>query len=235
MRRLLGTLAALLLAWPASGALVVFEDGRHLRVAGFEVVEERVTLKLPGGGELTIPLERVDRIIDDELDPRDYAPPPPPRADLPAEKGPSVRAAAEAWSSGRLPFGPLIRRAGTAHRVDPALVAAVIAAESAFQPRAISRKGARGLMQLMPATARRLGVARVHDPEENVLGGTAYLSELADRFGEDRPDLVLAAYNAGERAVEEHGGVPPYRETQAYVAKVLRIWGELRGAPAGAS
>ncbi len=79
-------------------------------------------------------------------------------------------------------------------------------------------------MQLMPATARRLGVRKPFDPKENIRGGTAYLAELAARYGDTRPDLVLAAYNAGERAVEEHKGVPPYRETREYVRRVLAFW-----------
>lgn len=234
MRRALLAATALLLAAPAPAALVVFEDGRHLRVAAFAVEEERLTLTLPGGGELTIPIERVDRIVDDEFDPDDFRsrPPAAPRAVEAPREGPSVRSVASSFTAGVRPFGPVILAAAGKHRIDPAFVAAVIEAESAFQPRAVSRKGARGLMQLMPSTARRLGVVRVFDPEENVRGGTAYLSELAERFGEDRPELVLAAYNAGERAVEEHGGVPPYRETQAYVKKVLRVWAGLRGVAA---
>ena len=95
-----------------------------------------------------------------------------------------------------------------------------IRAESNYEPRAVSRKGARGLMQLMPATAKRLSVARPFDPASNVKGGVRYLRELVDRYG-NRPDLVLAAYNAGEGAVAAYGGVPPYRETLTYVSRVL--------------
>jgi soluble lytic murein transglycosylase-like protein len=80
-------------------------------------------------------------------------------------------------------------------------------------------------MQLMPATARRLGVKSPFDPRDNIRGGAAYLAELAVRFGETNADLILAAYNAGENAVEEFGGVPPYRETRDYVKRVLALWG----------
>lgn len=90
-------------------------------------------------------------------------------------------------------------------------------------PEARSRVGATGLMQLMPATAKRLSVRKPFDPESNVRGGVRYLRELVDRFGH-RPDLVLAAYNAGEGAVETYGGVPPYRETVAYVERIMRWW-----------
>ncbi len=102
-------------------------------------------------------------------------------------------------------------------------MSALIRAESNYEPRAVSRKGARGLMQLMPATAKRLSVRRPFDPASNVDGGVRYLRELVDRFG-NQPELVLAAYNAGEQAVETYGGVPPYRETVAYVSRILGWW-----------
>ena len=130
----------------------------------------------------------------------------------------------------RSPYSAEILEAAKSYRIDPALIAAVIRAESNFVPSAVSRKGARGLMQLMPATARRLGVARHFDPKENILGGTAYLAELAERYGDTAVELILAAYNAGERAVEEYGGVPPYRETLAYVRRVTDFWASARAA-----
>jgi soluble lytic murein transglycosylase-like protein len=102
-------------------------------------------------------------------------------------------------------------------------VSALIRVESNYEPRALSRKGARGLMQLMPATARRLSVRKPFDPASNVRGGVLYLRELVDRFGH-HPELVLAAYNAGEGAVESYGGVPPYRETIVYVSRILKSW-----------
>ena len=119
------------------------------------------------------------------------------------------------------PYDAIIEREAKAFDIDASLVSALIRAESNYEPRAVSRKGARGLMQLMPATARRLSVRKPFDPASNVRGGVRYLRELVDRFG-PRPDLVLAAYNAGEGAVETYGGVPPYRETVAYVNRILR-------------
>lgn len=113
-----------------------------------------------------------------------------------------------------------ISRAARAHRVSEALIVAVIAVESAGQPRATSPKGAQGLMQLIPATARRFGVANSYDPAANIEGGAAYLDFLLDRFGGDVV-LALAGYNAGEGAVDKHRGVPPFRETRDYVVKVL--------------
>jgi len=230
MRRLsLLVLWALLVfaALPARGALVVFGDGRLLRVASFRLLDaDDITLSLPGGGELTIPLDLVDRIVDEE-----YERPPEEGASkekrhagaLDGTLGRSVRAF-EQGSPVVSPYSREISEAATKYKIDPALIAAVIRAESNFDPSAISRKGARGLMQLMPATARRLGVARHFDPKENILGGTAYLAELADRYGETAIELILAAYNAGERAVAEFGGVPPYRETRDYVRRVTAAW-----------
>ena len=104
--------------------------------------------------------------------------------------------------------------------LDPALVLEVVRAESNFNPRARSHKGALGLMQLIPATARRFGVKDPLDPEQNLRGGMAYLRWLLKRFDGDL-SLTLAGYNAGEAAVERHGGVPPYNETRAYVGKIL--------------
>ncbi|GIW39695.1 MAG: lytic transglycosylase [Candidatus Binatia bacterium] len=117
---------------------------------------------------------------------------------------------------------PIIRAAARRHNVDPALVKAVIRAESDFFPFAKSPKGALGLMQLMPETARDLRVGRIFDPVENVEGGVRHLRRLLDRYRGD-VRLALAAYNAGEKAVEAYGGVPPYRETREYVERVLRF------------
>lgn len=112
--------------------------------------------------------------------------------------------------------------ATTAATVDQALVAAVIEAESGGNPKAVSKAGAMGLMQLMPGTARAMGVADPFDPVQNVAGGTRYLAEMLDRFG-SVPE-ALAAYNAGPGAVEKHGGIPPYPETRHYVQQVLELY-----------
>jgi soluble lytic murein transglycosylase len=124
-------------------------------------------------------------------------------------------------------FDPLIRDAAAAAGVPPAIVKAVIHAESAFDTRAISRAGAMGLMQLMPATAREVGVLDPFRAEENVHGGARYLRYLHDRFGSWT--FTLAAYNAGPTAVERHRGVPPYVETQTYVRRVLTYYRRYHG------
>lgn len=129
------------------------------------------------------------------------------------------------------PFAPLIERQARAKGVDPELVHAVIRAESAYRADAISPKGAVGLMQLMPATARRFGVVDREHPESNVSAGTAYLRLLLNRF--NSVPLALAAYNAGEGAVMRHGNqIPPYAETRGYVARILRDYGDTSIAPA---
>ncbi len=117
----------------------------------------------------------------------------------------------------------IVQEAAERHRLDPALVKAVISTESGWNTRAISQKGAVGLMQLIPATAQRFGVGNPFDPAQNVEGGTTYLKTLLDRYNGDLTKS-LAAYNAGERAVDLSGGVPAYRETQQYVQKVTNAY-----------
>jgi soluble lytic murein transglycosylase len=130
------------------------------------------------------------------------------------------------FSFGRVPnyggYDGLIGLTAREHDVQPALVKAVIAAESNFDPGAVSRKGAQGLMQLMPTTAEQLGVEDPLQPTENVRGGTRYLRKMLDRYGD--LSRALAAYNAGPSAVDRYGGVPPYRETQDYVNRVLTYY-----------
>jgi hypothetical protein len=124
------------------------------------------------------------------------------------------------WSTGSKGLDSLIRNNGNKYGVDPYLIFLVMEQESHFNPRVVSPKGARGLMQLMPGTAARFGVRRPHDPGQNISGGTRYLRELLNRFN-NRVDLVLASYNAGEGAVIKFGHrVPPYRETRNYVKRI---------------
>ncbi len=120
-------------------------------------------------------------------------------------------------------FDPMIERYAVQYRVDPVLVRAVIQVESDFNPNCVSTKGARGLMQLIPETARRYGVARIVDPEQNIRGGVHYLSDLLQMFSGDLP-RALAAYNAGENAVARFGGIPPYEETSTYVKRALTVY-----------
>ena len=133
------------------------------------------------------------------------------------------------FSSGDLTIDALVREASARNGVDPRLVFLVMQAESGFRFRAVSPKGATGLMQLMPGTAMRLGVSNIFDTRENVFGGVKYLRWLLDRFGGD-VRLALAAYNAGEHAVESYGNqVPPFLETQNYVRSIVLRYSRFRG------
>lgn len=213
----------LLGARAANAELIVFEDGRVVKASTYQVRGDELEIGLPGGGSFSVELNRVERIIDDEVIPvpaklvaADAKPSAPPVAfDLSyhAQRKPLFGTA----------YDSVIDAEAKRYNVDAAFVSALIRAESNYEPRAVSRKGARGLMQLMPATARRLDVRRPFDPVSNVRGGVRYLRELLDRF-ENKPELVLAAYNAGEGAVESYGGVPPYRETVGYVKRILSWW-----------
>ncbi len=223
----LGTLLALWQAPAARAELIVFEDGRVVKASGYRLLAEELEISLPGGGSYRVDLARVDRIVDDEVvvdrvvvedDPLH----PGAAFDL------SYREARKPLFGS--PYDAIIEREAKRSNLDASLVSALIRAESNFEPRAVSRKGARGLMQLMPATARRLDVRKPFDPAANVRGGVQYLRELVDRFG-PRPELVLAAYNAGEGAVETYGGVPPYRETVAYVSRILKWWRPAEAPP----
>ncbi len=124
-------------------------------------------------------------------------------------------------------YDGLIGLTARANRLQPALVKAVIAAESNFDPDAVSKKGAQGLMQLMPRTARDLGVENPFHPVDNVRGGSLYLRRMLDRYGD--VERALAAYNAGPKAVDRYGGVPPYRETRDYVKRVLTYYRHYHG------
>jgi soluble lytic murein transglycosylase-like protein len=128
----------------------------------------------------------------------------------------------------RKKYAPTITRVAKVHRLPPALLHAVITAESAYDPEAVSRAGAVGLMQLMPATAKRYGVSNRRDPNANVAGGTHYLRDLLNLF-DNNVVLALAAYNAGENAVINYGRrIPPYKETQTYVRRVLKYYNDYK-------
>jgi soluble lytic murein transglycosylase-like protein len=131
------------------------------------------------------------------------------------------------WLARSAKYDQAITGAAQANTIQAALVRAVIVVESGFNPRAVSKKGAIGLMQLQPATARRYGVKNIYDPEQNIRAGAHYLSDLLIRF-DSNLELALAAYNAGEEAVERYGRhVPPFRETMSYVPSVMRVYQRL--------
>jgi soluble lytic murein transglycosylase-like protein len=205
-------------AFPGAADLAVLSNGHVLKVDEFRVTGEMVRMVLSSGGALVVPLAVVERVIDDEIVPVTEQVVP-----VPTDLSLTFSDSAEAPET---PYGELILEASRRHGVSSDLVAAMVRAESAFDPRAVSHKGARGLLQLMPATAMRFGVSpeSLFDPRQNLEAGVSYVKWLADRFP-DTPSLVLAAYNAGEGSVAKYGGVPPYRETREYIRRVYSSLG----------
>lgn len=194
--------------------MVVFVDGRMLRVAGASLTDRaRVRLELPGGGSLDVPVARVDHVIEIQ----------PVPVDVPAVAKPSCPSSyADQPLPEATPFRSDIVAAAKRYDLHPWLVAAVVEVESGFDRWAVSRVGARGLMQLMPAVWMDGGIVDPHDPRANLRVGCAHLRALIDRFKDLR--LALAAYNAGATVVERFGGVPPFRETRDYVERVLALF-----------
>jgi hypothetical protein len=148
-----------------------------------------------------------------------------------ANAGPRIAAALKLGKKAE-PFHPIIIEAASRHEVDPALVKAIIMAESGYNPRAISGQGAEGLMQLMPTTAQALGVEDAFNPEHNINAGVKYFKQLLEEFDEDI-ELALAAYNAGISKVRQHRGVPPIETTQKYIKKVFRYYRYYKNDVAG--
>lgn len=198
----------------ARGAeLVTLKNGFALNCIRREVVGDKVRLFFAGKSMDTASANYMDVAAD---------------AVVRVETVPDVPKADDVWTREPGEAAPtqeemheMLAHAGAAHHIDEDLLASVVRAESGGQVRAVSRTGAQGLMQLMPGTARTLGVADSFRPEQNIAGGTAYLDALLTRY-HDNAALALAAYNAGPGAVDRYHGVPPYRETRAYVARVIR-------------
>ena len=203
---------ALAIATPASAELIFFSERRSMSVASHRFEGDRIIVSLRGGGEMSFDRALIARIAPDEVP---YVDP-----DTVDTKEAAVPVAASRGLASTTAYDPIIESAATRHDVDARIVKAVIQVESAFQPRARSPKGAMGLMQLMPKTARQYEARNPYDPASNIDAGTQYLKRLLREF--ELP-LALAAYNAGEAAVRRFGGIPPYAETQAYVAKILGL------------
>ena len=220
---MLGLTAGLALAAPARADLVVLTSGRVMSASSVVLTEDTATIRLRSGGEVTCDRSLVVRVDPDEtpwIDPAGAA-----AADETgdAETGEATPAAVRTVEIPAA-YRAIITQLAEAHGVDARLIHAVISVESAYQPRARSRKGARGLMQVMPATGRQYGVNKtgLYKASSNLDAGVRHLKALLDRFAVPE---ALAAYNAGEAAVRRFGGVPPFRETQAYVARVLALAG----------
>jgi soluble lytic murein transglycosylase-like protein len=203
----LGTLIAS--AAPAHAELAYFQSGRTLSIKEHHIEGDSLVLTLRNGGQIICDASVIARFAPDEVP---YPEPEPePKPVMAAEPLPVV------------PYGELIDKVATEQGVPVKLVRAVIQVESAYQQRARSPKGAMGLMQLMPTTARQYGVSNPYDPIANVEAGIKHLKSLLERLP---LALALAAYNAGEAAVARFHGIPPYPETQAYVGRILKLIGQ---------
>ena len=201
----------------ASAEIVTLTSGRTLSVKGHKIDGDSVILTLRSGGEVTCDKSLVEKIAPDEVPHPEPAP-----AVVDNQDDPPVPALERGALLRDSVYGELIAAAAQTHGVDPILVQALIQVESNYKPRAKSTKGAMGLMQLMPATAREYKVRNAYDPKSNIDAGVRKLKSLIDKWG---LDLALAAYNAGEGAVARFNGIPPYRETQNYVSRILSIAG----------
>lgn len=191
---------------------VTLKNGFEMDCSRREVVGDRVRLYLVDAGVANA--ANYLEVASDSVARVEMIPDPPVSAAVPETKAaPVVLSAAE--------MHEMLAHAGTEHNIDADLLASVVRAESGGQVRAVSHAGAQGLMQLMPGTADELGVKDAFQPDENIAGGTAYLDALLTRY-HDNVALALAAYNAGPAAVDKYHGVPPYRETRMYVARVIR-------------
>ena len=203
--------------------LAVLRNGNSIRHERRQIVGvvTRLYLSNASSGYIEIPTDQIERFE------TDTAPAPlPATAPAPVSTPPATQALAPAPLQTQTAMTPqalnqAISGAGERHQLDPDFINSVIRAESGFNNRAVSKKGAQGLMQLMPKTASELGVANPFDPNANVEGGTKYLRGLLEKYNFDVVK-ALAAYNAGSRRVDQYRGMPPYYETQAYVDRIIR-------------
>jgi hypothetical protein len=204
---------------PAAAEIVFLTSGRTLSVKSHTIEGESIVLTLRTGGQVTCDKNLIEKIEADEVP---YIDPdaPKPALILPPEDSQPDRP-----TLAGTPYAEIIAAAAQAQGVDPILVKALIQVESGYRPKARSPRGAVGLMQIMPATAREYNVANPFDPKANIEAGVKHLKALLDRFGRERTELALAAYNAGPGAVEKFNGVPPYRETRDYVSRILALAG----------
>jgi soluble lytic murein transglycosylase-like protein len=211
MRWVLGVSTVLLVvsaAAPARAELVFFQSGRAMSVSAIRSDGDEIVLQLRGGGDIHCDKTLIVRVEPDEVEyPEDV---------------PAVSLERSLSDVPAIPdqYRDLVTQMAAKHGVDARVVSALIQVESAYHSRAVSPKGARGLMQLMPATGRQYGALDLFDPKVNVDAGVQHLKKLLARY--DLP-LALAAYNAGETAVDRFRGIPPFRETRDYVSRILRL------------
>lgn len=202
----------------ASAEIVMMTSGGTLSVKAHSTDGETVTLTLRDGGQVTCDKSLIEKIVADEV------PYPDPVQEAPATDAAASAAPSRAAQLRDTVYSSLISAAAETHGVDPLLVQALIQVESNYQPRARSSKGAMGLMQLLPSVAREYRVRNAYDPASNIDAGVRKLKGLIESMQGDL-SLALAAYNAGEGAVAKFKGMPPYRETQKYVSRILSLIG----------
>ena len=213
--RVSGVAIALVLgATQAYAEIVILTSGRTLSAKSHRVEGDSIVLQMRNGGEVTCNKSLIDEIVPDEVP---YPEPEPAAEEAPVQAGDVPALAPLAIG----PYEEIITSMAETHGVDPMLVRALIRVESGDQPTARSNKGAMGLMQLMPSTARFYKVRNPYDPKANIAAGVQHLKSLLDRYA--TVDLALAAYNAGEAAVKRFNGIPPYRETRDYVSRILAL------------
>ena len=212
-------LMPLMLFWAsaARAEYIVLQSGVRLHVTGYQLLGDKYRLQLQGGW-MDVSTADVVKIEPEEV----FAPIPLPPAAAPAPA---------AQSANQPPYHEMVLAAASRYGVDAELISSVMEVESHFNPKAISAKNARGLMQLLPETAARLGVKDIFDPKENIDGGTHYLHDLLQLYNNDLT-LALAAYNAGPDNVHKYGRVPPFAETVSYVKNVKRRYQKNKSAPA---
>jgi len=214
--RIFFTVAMLAMLAPLARASerVTLRNGFEMRCDHHARIESRVRLYLSAGEDNYIEFASQDIARVEQV------PDPPAPLDLPPTSTKASKPGEPEAKLSQADLGEMLARVGKEHNLDVDLLASVVKAESGGNARAQSRAGARGLMQLMPGTAAGLGVEDSYKPDQNVRGGSAYLDALLTRYG-DNLALALAAYNAGPAAVDKFHGIPPYRETRAYVARVI--------------
>ena len=212
MRRVLAFLFLLAISAAASADMMILNNGKKLRIQSYRIEGSNVEVSINDRSEMVIPVDWVREIRDE--------PDPPPAPDPPVMSENEVSPPVQLFDSA---YSNHVRSASEKYDLDWRLVTAVMKVESNFNPKAVSRKGAQGLMQLMPDTSRLYRVKKPMDPEQNIEAGVKHLKKLMKRYN-NKLDLVLAAYNAGEKAVDRFQGIPPYNETQQYVKKVLNLY-----------
>jgi hypothetical protein len=221
LRSVFVAVVALACALPAlGGEVAVLRNGFTISFERKEV-RGQITRLYVRGGFVDVPSSEIDSFEQAPDDPPEAPPQPASAENAPPPQPQPAVAPSSATTPGSSDIDQLVRDASSRYRLDPDFVNSVIKAESNFHVRAVSPKGAQGLMQLMPATAAQLGVSDAFDPKANVEAGTAYLNWLLEQYHDD-PIKALAAYNAGAHRVEQYHGVPPYMETRAYVARIVR-------------